>query len=51
MQDCLVFKAKVQELIDWKILSFFEEQSNVRTHPFPGHNGQVVNVIEEEECT
>lgn len=51
MEDCLVFKAKVNELIDQKILSFSEEQPNVKTNPLFVHNRPVVNVIEEEECT
>lgn len=50
-EDCLVFKAKVQELIDHKILSFSEEQPNVKTNPLHIHNVPIVNEIIEDECT
>lgn len=50
-KDFLVFTNKVQELIDQKILSFFEEQPNVKTNHLYVHNGLTVNVIEEEEYT
>lgn len=50
IEDFLVFKNKVQELIDQKILSFSKEHPNVRTNPLHVHNESVVNVINEEEC-
>lgn len=49
--DCRLFKSRVQQLIDQKILSFFEEGPNIRTNPFPTHDGPMVNVVIEEECT
>ena len=36
-EDCWSFKVKVQELIDQKVLSFFEEGPNVITNPLPDH--------------
>lgn len=47
----MLFKVKVQELIDQKLLSFSEEQPNVKTNPLPSHNGLVVNAIDEEGHT
>ena len=48
-EDCLVFKARVQELIDQKVLSFSEAGPNVITNPLPDHCGQIVNAISGEE--
>lgn len=50
-EDCLVFKIKVQEIIAQKLLSFYEEQSNVNTNPLLLHNGLAVNVIIEKKHT
>lgn len=50
-EDCMVFKVKVQKLLDKKLLSFSEEQPNVKTNPLPGHNWPKVNAIDEEEYT
>lgn len=49
-EDCGLFKAKVQELIDQKILSFYEEQPNLKINHLPVHYESTINVIEEEEC-
>ncbi|XP_050889620.1 uncharacterized protein LOC127094899 [Lathyrus oleraceus] len=38
-EDCLVLKARVQELIDQKVLSFSEVGPNVITNPLPNHCG------------
>lgn len=51
MKDCYVFKTKVQELIGQKLLTFTEEQSNVKTNPLPSHDGSAINEISEVECT
>lgn len=48
---CLVFKNKVQDLIDQKFLSFTEEKPNMSTNPLPTHNGPVTSAVIEEEGT
>lgn len=50
-EDCMIFKNKVQELIDQKLMSFSEEQPNVKTNLLPVHNGPVVNASIEKEHT
>lgn len=47
----MLFKVKVQELIDQKLLFFSEVQPNIKTNPLPDHNGHVVNEIVKEENT
>lgn len=41
------FKARVQDLIDQKLLSFTEEVPNVRNSSLPEHGGQSINVVEK----
>lgn len=48
-KDDIMFKIRVQELIDQKILNFTEEKPNVKTNPLPSHNGPTVNAIEESK--
>ena len=50
-EDYLVLKARVQELIDQKVLSFSEAGPNVITNPLPDHCGQIVNAISGEDCS
>lgn len=50
-EDCLVLKARVQDLIDQKALSFFEMGPNVISNPSPNHCGQIVNAISGEDCS
>lgn len=50
-EDFLVLKAKLQEVIDHKVLSFSKEKPNMKTNPLPVHNGPVVNAIIEYGCT
>lgn len=50
IEDCGLFKANMQELIDHKILSFSEEQPNMKTNPLLVYNWLIVNVIIKEEC-
>ncbi|XP_050893409.1 uncharacterized protein LOC127100312 [Lathyrus oleraceus] len=45
IENCKVFKLRVQELIDQKILSF-ADVPNVGNNPLPKHDGSGVNVIE-----
>ncbi|XP_050876136.1 uncharacterized protein LOC127079811 [Lathyrus oleraceus] len=44
-ENCKVFKLRVQELIDQKILSF-ADVPNVGNNPLPKHDGSGVNAIE-----
>ncbi|XP_050875214.1 uncharacterized protein LOC127078834 [Lathyrus oleraceus] len=44
-ENCKVFKLRVQELIDQKILSFVDVP-NVGNNPLPKHDGSGVNAIE-----
>lgn len=39
IEDCGLFKTRVQELIDQKVLSFYEAGPNVMTNPLPDHYG------------
>lgn len=50
-EDCGLFKTRVQELMDYKILSFSEEGRNVRNNPLPNHNGQVLDAAIDGECS
>lgn len=50
-EDCLIFKARVQELIDHKVLSFSEVVPNVITNPLPDHCGQIMNAVSGEDCS
>lgn len=50
-EHCIVFKNKVQELIDQDILSFIEEKPNVKNNLLPNHGSLTVNSVLEEEET
>lgn len=50
-EDFLVFKNKVQDLIYQKIMSFIEENPNIRTNPLPTHNVPAVSAVIKEEGT
>lgn len=50
-EDCGLFKTRVQELIDQKVLSFSEAGPNVITNLLPDHCGQVANAISGEDCS
>ena len=50
-EDCGLFKSRVQELIDQKVLSFSEAGPNVITNLLPDHCGQIVNTISSEGCS
>lgn len=43
--DSMVFKARVQEMIDQKILSFFKAGPNVITNLLPNHHGQIMDAV------
>ncbi|XP_050895562.1 uncharacterized protein LOC127102203 [Lathyrus oleraceus] len=45
IENCKVFKLRVQELIDQRILSF-DDVPNVGNNPLPKHDGSGVNAIE-----
>lgn len=47
----MIFKIKFQELIYQKFLSCSKKQSNVKKNPLPGHNGPIINAIDEEGHT
>ncbi|XP_050889361.1 uncharacterized protein LOC127094585 [Lathyrus oleraceus] len=49
-EDSWALKKRIQELIDQEILSFSEENPNVKTDPLQNHGGSVVNVVVEEEA-
>lgn len=49
-EDCLVLKARVQELIGQKILSSSEAGPNVKTNLLPYHNVQVVDSFIGGNC-
>ncbi|XP_050889350.1 uncharacterized protein LOC127094573 [Lathyrus oleraceus] len=51
IEDYWALKKRIQELIDQEILSFSEENPNVKTNPLPNHGGSAVNVVVEEETT
>ncbi|CAL5198230.1 unnamed protein product [Lathyrus oleraceus] len=44
-KDCGLFKSRVQELIDQKVLSFSEEGPNAIINLLLDHYGQVVNAV------
>ncbi|XP_050877108.1 uncharacterized protein LOC127080861 [Lathyrus oleraceus] len=48
-EDCWALKKRIQELIDQEILSFSEENTNVKANPLPNHGGAAVNAVIEEE--
>ena len=50
-EDCIVFKNRVQDLINQDILSFTEEKPNVKNNLLPNHGSPTVNAILEEEET
>lgn len=50
-EDCSLFKTRVQELIDQKILYFYEVEPNVRTNHLPNHNGQMRDPVIGGECS
>lgn len=51
LDSYLALKAKVQDLINKKILSFKETRRNVQNNPFPAHGEPTINVIEEVSDT
>lgn len=51
IEDCWALKYKIQDLINYEILTFSEEKPNVKTNPFTNHGGSAVNVVVEEETT
>ncbi|CAL5203401.1 unnamed protein product [Lathyrus oleraceus] len=51
IEDCGLFKSRVHELIDQKVLSFSEVGPNVITDPLPNHYGQVVNAVSGDGCS
>lgn len=46
---CLDLKFKVQDFLNHKIISFTEENSNMKNNPLSEHNGPTVNAIEGSE--
>lgn len=40
----------MQELIDQKVLLFFEAGPNVITNSLPDHYGQITNAVSGEDC-
>ncbi|XP_050896761.1 uncharacterized protein LOC127103553 [Lathyrus oleraceus] len=50
-EDCWELKYKIQDLINQDILTFSEENPNVKTNPFQNHGGASVNIVVEEETT
>jgi hypothetical protein len=48
-ENCRGLKFKVQELIDRMLLSFKEENPNVKNNPLPGHASPSVNAVEESK--
>lgn len=48
IEDCFVFKNRVQDLINQNILSFTEEKPNWKANPLPNHGNQIVNAMLEE---
>lgn len=44
--SCIMLKAKVQELINSKFLSFKEIGPNMVSNPLPPHRGPIINAIE-----
>ncbi|XP_050915167.1 uncharacterized protein LOC127130146 [Lathyrus oleraceus] len=48
-EDYWPLKNKIQDLINRKILTFSEENPNVKTNPLPNHDGPSVSVVIEEE--
>lgn len=51
IHDFYVFKNKVHELLNQKLLAFTEEQLNVKKNSLPGHDGSAVNAIDDVEYT
>lgn len=51
IEDFYVFKIKFQELLGQKLLTFIEEQPNIKRNLLPGHDGSAVNAIDEVGCT
>ena len=49
IEQCMVFKHKVQSLIDTGWLTFQGDSPNVRTNPLTSHGGSMVNAVEEWE--
>lgn len=45
VEDCIVFKNRVHDLIDQNILSFTKEKPNVKANPWPNHGNQIMNAI------
>ncbi|XP_050899608.1 uncharacterized protein LOC127106344 [Lathyrus oleraceus] len=47
-ENCWALKCKIQDLINQNILTFSEENPNVKINPLPNHSGTSVNVVIEE---
>ncbi|KAI5396271.1 hypothetical protein KIW84_062465 [Lathyrus oleraceus] len=50
-EDCWPLQSRVHELIDQKVLSFYEAGPNVITNPLPDNCRQIVNTVSREDCS
>lgn len=49
VEECHVFKNRVQDLIDQNIMPFTEEKPNAKANPLSNHSNHAVNSIIEED--